>query len=266
MKSQARSPVELRSVFGENLRRLAEGHASVSELSRQLGINRTQFNRYLSGESFPRPDVLDRICQYFSVDARILLEPVETLSPGGKIMNGPFLADYFGASAQRVPEDIFPSGFYNFTRRSFVTPDQYVEGLVYIFRDEHGVTFVKGFEAKEALQFQGLPTTTSTREFRGFALPHEDGVSLLIARKNSLTFSFNYLARASSMESNFWSGYVARSTRATEHAERVTRMIYEHLGTDTHRILKCARKSGFKTVDKIPPFHRHLLRAGEVFR
>lgn len=266
MKSQARSPVELRSVFGENLRKLAEGHSSVSELSRQLGINRTQFNRYLSGESFPRPDVLDRICQYFEVDARILLEPVESLSRSGKILNGPYLADYFGLSAQRVPEDVFPSGFYSFTRRSFVNPDQYVEGLVFIFRDEDGATFVKGFEAKEAMQFQGLTDNIRTREFRGFALPHEDGVSLLIARRRSLTFSFNYLARASSMESNFWSGYVARTTREMERSERVTRMVYEHLGTDTHRILKCARNSGFKTLDDVPPFHRHLLRAGEGFR
>jgi transcriptional regulator with XRE-family HTH domain len=64
-------------MFGSNLRSLAKGYTSISELSRQLGINRTQFNRYLSSESFPRPDVLARICFFFEVDARVLLESVD---------------------------------------------------------------------------------------------------------------------------------------------------------------------------------------------
>ena len=52
-------------MFGRNLRLLGQPYASVSALCRELGINRTQFNRYLSGESFPRPDILQRICAYF---------------------------------------------------------------------------------------------------------------------------------------------------------------------------------------------------------
>lgn len=266
MSRTTRSPVELRNMFGENLRLLAQGHSSVSELARQLGINRTQFNRYLSGESFPRPDVLERICQFFDVDARILLEPVTPLVQSGKILNGSFLSEFFGQSAQRVPVDFFPSGFYRFSRRSFVHSDQFVLNLIYVFRDDEGVTFVKGFEPKDAMRFQGLPQTQEAREFRGFTLPHEDGVSLLITRKNSLTFSFNYLARASSIESNFWSGYVARTTRETERAERVTRMVYEYIGTGIAKALPFARSAGFKTAEELPPFHRHLLRTDEPFR
>ena len=67
MANMRRSPSELRSMFGSNLRSLARTYPSISELSRQLGINRTQFNRYLAGESFPRPDVLARICDFFDV-------------------------------------------------------------------------------------------------------------------------------------------------------------------------------------------------------
>jgi len=78
MADTHRSPAELRNMFGANLRILARSFPSISELSRQLGINRTQFNRYLSGESFPRPDVLARMCKFFGVDARVLLEPVES--------------------------------------------------------------------------------------------------------------------------------------------------------------------------------------------
>ncbi|MEM6371330.1 MAG: XRE family transcriptional regulator, partial [Pseudomonadota bacterium] len=52
MAQTPRSPSELRSMFGANLRDLSQSYPSISELSRQLGINRTQFNRYLAGESF----------------------------------------------------------------------------------------------------------------------------------------------------------------------------------------------------------------------
>lgn len=266
MPNTTRSPVELRNMFGNNLRYLARGHASISELSRQLGINRTQFNRYLSGESFPRPDILNRICQFFDVDARILLEPVEMLEQQGTLLNGPFLSHFFGQSAKRVPHDVFPSGFYCFSRRSFIHIEQFVLGLVYVFRNDNQATFVKGYEPKDAIRFQGLPVRKDVREFRGFALPHEDGVSLLIARQGLLTFSFNYLSRASSMEGNFWSGYVARTTRASEQSERVTRMVYEHIGQDLPRALAIARSSGFKTANELPPFHRHLLRLNETFR
>ena len=69
-------------MFGANLRQLARDSASISALCRDLQINRTQFNRYLAGESFPRPDVLHRICSFFGVDARILLEPVSDIHTG----------------------------------------------------------------------------------------------------------------------------------------------------------------------------------------
>jgi transcriptional regulator with XRE-family HTH domain len=71
-----KNPAHIRTIFGENLRLLSRDYPSVTALSQNLGINRTQFNRYLYGESFPRPDILERICNFFHVDARILLEPL----------------------------------------------------------------------------------------------------------------------------------------------------------------------------------------------
>ena len=97
------SPAELRKMFGANLRILADRFPSVSQLCRELGINRTQFNRYLSGESFPRPDVLHRICQFFDMDARILLEPIDTLSTERSVLNHPLIADYVGTGMTDVP-------------------------------------------------------------------------------------------------------------------------------------------------------------------
>lgn len=201
------SPATLRSRFGANLRQLSQGSVSISELCRQLGINRTQFNRYLSGESFPRPDVLYRICDYFEVDARILLEPVDEIAEtSAGLFQHPDIVAYLGGNLRTIPEQDMPSGMYRFARRSFSNNSQFVQGLNYVFRRD-GYTFLRGFEAKDAMRAQGLPTTPAHREFRAAVLPQEDGVAILAGRRGATTGSFNYLARLPSFENNFWVGY-----------------------------------------------------------
>lgn len=75
MHSPERSPQDLRNQLSANLRILTQDLV-VSRICQKAKIHRTQFNRFLSGESFPRPDVLDRICRFFDVDANILLRPL----------------------------------------------------------------------------------------------------------------------------------------------------------------------------------------------
>ncbi|WP_406644953.1 helix-turn-helix transcriptional regulator [Aliisedimentitalea scapharcae] len=265
MSKPTRSPAELRNMFGSNLRILARKYPSISDLSRRLGINRTQFNRYLSGESFPRPDVLDRICDFFEMDARILLEPVDNLTERGQILTGPILSDFLGRGVNNLPEDVFPSGFYRFSRRSFVSDELYIVGIVYVFRDSDNA-YVRGFEAKEAMRQQGLPVDVKTREFRGYVTRQEDGVALVISRRNSMTCSFNYLAQVASFENNFWVGYVTRTVRESASGTRAARMVYEHLGRDKAGVWEAARTQGFKTEDELMPFHRRLLQIGDPFR
>lgn len=252
-------------MFGANLRVLSRRYPSISELSRQLGINRTQFNRYLSGESFPRPDVLDRICDFFDVDARILLDPVDTLVARGALLNGPFLAEYSGYGTHDIPQDLFPDGFYRFSRLSFTNASLFVIGIVHI-RRENGHTFIRGFEAREAMRQQGQADDIEAREFRGYVTRQEDGIAMIVSRRKAMTCSFNYLSRVASFENNYWVGYVARTVRESTTSTRVTRMVYEHLGTDLSVVLPAARQSGFCDEENLLPFHRRLLQIGDPFR
>jgi len=57
---QDRSPADIRAVFSQNLKELMGASPNVSALCRKLSLNRSQFNRYLAGESFPRPDILQK--------------------------------------------------------------------------------------------------------------------------------------------------------------------------------------------------------------
>ncbi len=263
MKHPTRSPAELRSMFGANLQRLSQAYPSRSELARQLGINRTQFNRYLSGESFPRPDILDRICTFFNVDARILLEPLQSLQQKSLILNTPFLSDFMGQRAVAIHTETLPSGLYAFSRRSFLMPQKYLQGLIQVFRGSNNVTFIKGYESREAVQFQGMAPDKNSREYRGYAVQHDEGVSFLTSRRKAQTAAFTFIARVPSIQNNFWSGHVSRAGRDDRANARVTRVVYEYLGQNHRQILATARKSGFMERDALEPFHQYLLRTNE---
>lgn len=251
-------------MFGANLRTLSENFVSISELARQLGINRTQFNRYLAGESFPRPDVLARICNFFDVDARVLLEPVEKIERTGDPFSGSVLKDYLKPSVYQVDEGLFPTGFYRFSRRSFTDQTQYVVGLVRVWRED-AATFVRGYEARDALVEQGLPADPDAREFRGLVMKQEEGVAAMISRRNGRTASFNYLNRVPAIEANYWLGYVSRTVPEVPGADRVARMVYEYLGTRIRPAVEAAKQSGMKNVDGLLPFHRRLLKPDQAF-
>jgi len=68
-------PQQLRDILGANLRRLTTG-LNIAQVTRDLGIHRSQFDRYLHGETFPGPELLARICRHFKVDANILIRPI----------------------------------------------------------------------------------------------------------------------------------------------------------------------------------------------
>lgn len=257
-------PAELRRMFGANLRVLAQSYPSVSKLCRDLGINRTQFNRYLSGESFPRPDVLHRICLFFDVDARILLQPIEQITGGMGVLNHPMIAEYVGAGLEGMPQDLMPDGFYSFSRRSFTESDLIILGLVYVCRKDN-YTFIRGYEAKEAMRQQGLPIDPKTREFRGVVLPQEDGVAAIVSHRQTMATSFNYLSRVASFQNHYWIGYATRTVRETVTGCRAARLVYEHLGKDTSAVLAAARNAGFCTPEELQPYHRKLLQLDREF-
>lgn len=251
-------------MFGSNLRKLAENFVSISELSRQLGINRTQFNRYLAGESFPRPDVLARICDFFDVDARVLLEPVDNIGRREDLFANNTLRPFMENSVYDVSEAVFPSGFYRFSRRSFIDKEKYVVGLVRVWRD-NGATVIRGYETRDALRATGFPVTRDTREWRGFVMLEEEGISAVIKRRGGKTASFNYFNRVPSMENNYWLGYAARTVPEVPGSDRVTRMVYEHVGTSYRQAKSAAKTTGYRNLDELLPFHQRLLKPDQPF-
>ena len=56
------------SDLSANLRLLCGYRPSISTVARDLGLNRSQLNRYLAGSSTPRTALMRRICDYFGVE------------------------------------------------------------------------------------------------------------------------------------------------------------------------------------------------------
>lgn len=55
-------------IFATNLKLLCSQRRSVSQVCREIGLNRQQFSRYIAGDSLPSAHNLRRICQYFGVN------------------------------------------------------------------------------------------------------------------------------------------------------------------------------------------------------
>lgn len=60
--------------FAANLMSLCARQGSIAGVCRDLGINRQQFNKYLTGGSLPNPQTLARICAHFGIEQRHLFD------------------------------------------------------------------------------------------------------------------------------------------------------------------------------------------------
>lgn len=72
---RAPTPSERARALSRNIRHLCGFHPSIASVCRELGINRQQFNKYLSGSSQPSLFVVSRIARFFGVNAEDLFLP-----------------------------------------------------------------------------------------------------------------------------------------------------------------------------------------------
>jgi transcriptional regulator with XRE-family HTH domain len=73
--------------FALNLRAYCNKKSSIAEVCRGTQIHRQQFNKYLSGNSFPNAHNLSKICQYLNISAEKLFS--ENLLNGALDKNNP---------------------------------------------------------------------------------------------------------------------------------------------------------------------------------
>ncbi len=260
------TPQQLRAMFGQNLRQLVASEPTVADLCRRLGINRSQFNRYLQGEAFPRPDILHRICAHFGVDARILLEPLEAqrAAPCPATPLAAALAALGTAMAGRdvtVAPGMLPDGLYRFWRRSFSQRDLALSTICRIWR-EGGVT---RFRAREPV----LPNPVMPGPVQGGSLaPHhgvflraEDGVTLLCAIPGSRILRLSFLRAGHAGVATLFPGYSALTRDRADGLLRLVPSLLERLPDQMAPRLAAARVRGYHRPETLPDMLRGILMA-----
>ncbi|MER9296701.1 helix-turn-helix transcriptional regulator [Mesorhizobium sp. M0621] len=129
----------IRENLAANLRRLIKRHASVSAVCRELGINRTQFERYLQGRAIPNKATAGLICDYFQIDENELYrEPAATPA---KDDGHASLCQTLYENMVRPPSPAIAGGTY-FTYFSVPgRPDLLMRSVTFVRREAELVTF-----------------------------------------------------------------------------------------------------------------------------
>ena len=135
-------------VFAANLRLLCEKRGvSQAQAARDLDLGKVQFQRFLRAESFPKPNLLQKICRYFDTDARILTEALEMMEPVRHVSGGGIRGGWAGFGGDPLPRlDLtvaetlalcmrgndygvaqaeLPDGLYRYWAADGVNPDAY---------------------------------------------------------------------------------------------------------------------------------------------
>lgn len=136
-------------VFSKNLRDLCANYESIAQVCRAIGINRQQFNRYLSGRGMPSAHNLRRIAKFFGVvESELLSAQADAAFSGTRRRNGwaetpaRQIAEIFADQARHMSRYL---GFYH---GHFMTPtwDDHIMRTLIWLREENGYVVTKTFE------------------------------------------------------------------------------------------------------------------------
>lgn len=260
------APPDIRAVFGRNLSLLVRGESSVAALCRTVGINRTQFNRYLHGEAFPRPDILQRLCTHFGVDARILLEPLESIRPDWRQRAAQVMRDIaMPPEARPFDHYLMPDGIYRFWRRSFSHPGKYVLGLWRVYSREN-VKLLKSFDLYPHPVRRGTRRFARKVPYSGVFMQHFDGVSLLCSTGSENVLSFTFFEYGLSGATRLYSGVSLLTRRQMAGTERLSNIVLERFEGDCADLIRLGRQIGIGDAGLVPPVVRQALNPQEPIR
>jgi hypothetical protein len=109
--------MSLRENLSINLRALCREHGSVAAICREMGVNRQQFDRYLTMDALPNKATTERICRYFAIEEAELYRDPATgdLSARSRTAGKPGNRFGDGLLAARIfapPQPTIAPGFY----------------------------------------------------------------------------------------------------------------------------------------------------------
>lgn len=228
-----------RSSFPDNLRYACGFFPSISAVCRKLGVNRQQFNSYLSGARYPSQFNLKKICDLLGVDEREIFR-----------RNDEFISLFLGRRGERslAPELIEAilkiegvhepanerlskyQGFYACYYRSCSNPGFIIRAFVYIkkINNEFAIKTIEklrlgAHEQDEKFSFRRIGRLFLNSS-RLFIIDYES--------RMSYTPSMTIVFPAHRNKFRFLTGVRLDLSSAASQLPFAARVVYEHLGTE----------------------------------
>lgn len=260
------------SDFASNLRLLTSYHASIAEVCRQLGLNRQQFNKYLSGRSRPSDHSLRRICDFFGVEEHELMLPEQdfrdlvALKPQRRSVPSIDLPPYV-ALAERLFDSARKDsnrylGFYFAYRRSFSDPELVLKSLVQV-RSHEGRLISKRLERVMEPGQGDLPPYLC--KYLGYFLFLSDRIYVIECETLAGDEISETIFYPSHRHKVSWlSGLNLGVSTSDERAIGAAQVLYQHIGRQVSLRRAIARLGKFPpTSDEVPAYAREVL-GGEL--
>lgn len=260
----------IHSVFGSNLRALCATRGTITAVAKELEINRVQMNRFLNGESFPKPGLLKRICDYFNVDGRILLQPLSELTERDLSFTKEFQdilrhTFYYQDSRDQtnyllgVGAPVIQDGMYVYIRRAMSRPGLFIKNIVLIKNTDAG-SKVKSFSIPPNSDLRSSQTPRKRGETKGFVMRTHSGICVVNGgSKLRPTIRLDYLDPISFLNLGYFTGFSFCSAGGKYPSELISPCIYERLPDGVGVKLRAARDVGFHNITDLKEEHRAYL-------
>lgn len=251
---------DLRMIFSRNLEELVGREKSVSECARQLRISRSQLNRFLGGETYPRPDVLQRICQHFHTDARIMTTSLAGLAKqGGAGSDGSILPDLVDG-LEPVPHSILPDGIYSEWMLSTVERGLVEQNLIRIYT-ENGRRLGK-IRASLESAFPGMrryryPMVICTAQY----FMQREGFASIDRVARQSFHAFTAFRAGYGPSSNVYPGY--KLSGISHNPKRMfarSPCLLQLVPNDTRSLLAASREPELRNLSEAPILVRRILK------
>lgn len=254
------------AAFGHNLKLLCGERGSQSAVADVLGISKVQFQRYLKGESFPKPNLLHKICAYFGVDARILTDP---LTPedmvrlrGGQnpyLDQPPHAAMAEAASYANRSEHFFgadpalPDGFYLVWRHAMSHMGK-VSCTLQQVRTLARSRVVKAYDLKAAGARDPADNAARAREFRGILHRQTTGAVVVYYHEEPWNMvALTYINRIGAMNADtIFAGFSVLCRDELPGMRRMSRCAWQRVDGNCAATLAAARRRGLYDAAQVP--------------
>lgn len=264
------------AVFGANLRLLCDRRGAQSGTARALGMSRAQFQRFLRGESFPKPDQLKIICDRFAVDARILTEPLDArllAAMRGGAASGPADRPVDAAMAEAIAyacatqdyfeySEEFPDGLYLVWRKSMSQTGKMACTLMQV-KTLTRARVVRGFDLRSMYRDHAQGADPAPREFRGILHRQQFGFSVIFYHaRPTKVLSQTFLTALGSVRSGLLLfGFTTLGRSEHPGLNRLSRCVWQRIEPTWPAAIAAGRRQGLMDEAEVPPNIWPLLSA-----